>query len=200
MAGEPGQRVAVEHLADPLVARVLLAHDALEPAPRVARIELADHRVDQLLDVAPVLVAVEESLEDEQILGGEQVDRVAVSEGHALASLAAALVEDVVGEEEIDGCRFPVDAHLLVALEPRALHVARGVRAQRRQQAQHLVGAVRGDEDVHVDADGRPGRGVLGEGDGPFDSSAAVRMPDSAGGCLPVEFGCGRTREERRRR
>src|SRR5262245_8955281 len=94
--------VAGESLFEAAVALVLCARDALEPAPGVLGVELLAQGEGELVDVAPVLVAIEERLEDGQILGGEHVNGGALAERHRTPALEAALVEGVVGKEEVD--------------------------------------------------------------------------------------------------
>ena len=114
-------------------------------------------------DLVPVFLAVEHRLVRDQIFGGEDVDRIAV-EIHAPAAFERALVQRIVGEEQIDRGLLPEHSHLLVARDAlQELRVVRR-RTQRAEHREHALRFGRRQEDVDVDVVGGPDTAVVAEG------------------------------------
>jgi hypothetical protein len=85
------------------VAFIVDADDALQPVGDPVPIQLVAHGEGDLVEVAPVLVAVEDRLEDDQFLGREDVDRVALAEG--IDAAARARTAGVRAPEKRASCR-----------------------------------------------------------------------------------------------
>ncbi|HAB18671.1 MAG TPA: hypothetical protein DCE44_19790, partial [Verrucomicrobiales bacterium] len=166
-----------ERFGKAAMARVVAADDALDPVADPGGVEALAFGEDELRDVAPILLAVEDGLEDDEILGGEDVDRLARPEGEGAAALHAGVVERVVREEEVDRRPAPMDPRLAVARQARPLAGARGVGTEADQRGEDFVGAARFDEDVDVDVDRRARGRVVGEGDGAAEGMGDARLP-----------------------
>ena len=82
------------------VARVLRADEVVEPPAVLLPLE-AIHRHQYLLDVDPVLRAIEHRLADDEVLRRQDRDPV-VAEGDAVVASRIPSVERVVGEEHVD--------------------------------------------------------------------------------------------------
>src|SRR5262249_21391450 len=94
---------------------VLGREDAREPAERVVALEALALREQELAQVAPILLAGEQHLEDREVLGREDRNPLA-REGDLAAAVATRVVQRVVREEQVQRGPIPVHAHLLVAL------------------------------------------------------------------------------------
>ena len=108
--------------------------DAFELVDRVGGVEAVDGG-EHLLDVEPVLRAVEHRFAHHEMLRSEDRDRVG-TERHRLRARAHRLVERVVGEEQVDRRAAPTATDLSLALGQRSGQRGgvdtEGARARRR--------------------------------------------------------------------